>query len=499
MKKVLILAFVLSCTLATIAQTRSKENVKTVKIRDSGAIIQNGIVKGYFNFLDLEKKDRKNNNYELSITDENLREIGSVTITRPNTYLVVDAVFNGESFGFLFYDIRSRSVELISYDKNLKEGGKVIIELENKYAAAMYVYMAQGHEPMQAFLKAVPNKGFVYYGIKEETKSDFEIIFFDNSMKKVWSKSAPKDDFDFENANEAYQDEQFVGSMVVKRTGVMDLNPDFDLLMQSVTDGSTVFRIPLTTAKYKVALAEISFDKTKQQFIVFGEYYDKSDNILKDDSRGFISQVLDLKGKIVSEKTNTWSDITAKIATKDKEKFEKTAILFHDFITTNDGHIFAIGEQYKRGGTPLTPKLNVFNMVIFEFDANYAITKTYFFEKDKNGTDLPQGSLIMSSKLLSYIAKSYGGFDYIFTQPSKDNQTFVVNYINYDREKGQKGKNQLGSIIYTPEKSFTVDKIDLNNKGKKYFVYQAKQGYVMIAEYDEKQKKIDSRLEKINY
>lgn len=69
MKKVLILAFVLSSTLAAIAQTRSKENVKTVKIRDSGAIIQNGVVKGYFNFLDLEKKDRKNNNYELSITD----------------------------------------------------------------------------------------------------------------------------------------------------------------------------------------------------------------------------------------------------------------------------------------------------------------------------------------------------------------------------------------------------------------------------------------------
>ncbi len=148
MKNALILAVIISSSMATMAQNRIKENVKTVKIRDSGAIIQNGIVKGYFNFLDLEKKDRKNNNYELSITDENLREIGSVTITRPNTYLVVDAVFNGESFGFLFYDISTKSVELISYDKNLKEGGKITIELENKYAAAAYMYLAKGHDPM---------------------------------------------------------------------------------------------------------------------------------------------------------------------------------------------------------------------------------------------------------------------------------------------------------------------------------------------------------------
>ncbi len=499
MKNALILAVIMSSSMATMAQNRIKENVKTVKIRDSGAIIQNGIVKGYFNFLDLEKKDRKNNNYELSITDENLREIGSVTITRPNTYLVVDAVFNGESFGFLFYDISTKSVELISYDKNLKEGGKITIELENKYAAAAYMYLAKGHDPMQAFLKAVPGKGFVYYGIKEDTKSDFEIVFFDNSMKKVWSSFGPKDQFDFENATEAFQNEQFVGSLIVKRTGLFDLNPDFDLQMQSAVDGSVLFRIPLATAKYKLSLADIFFDKVKQQFIIFGEHYNLSDNSLKDDSQGFISITIDMKGKILLEKTSSWEDIAAKIESKYKEKFEKTSILFHDFIRTSDGQVFAIGEQYKRGGTPIAQKVNIFNMVIFQFDSNFAISKVHFFEKEKGRFDAPQGLLITSSKILSYVAKSLGGFDYIFTQTSKDNQTFVVNYINYDREKGQKGKNQLGSIIYTPEKTFAVDKIDLARKSTTYFIYQAKPGYVMVSEYDEKQKKIDSRLEKINY
>lgn len=499
MKKVLMLMLVAGIALSGMAQTRSKANVKTIRLRDSGAIIQNGAVKGYFSFLDLEKQDKKNNNYELSITDENLREIGAVIISRPNTYLVVDAVFNGTSFGFLFFDSKTKSLELISYDKNLKEGGKVVKKLENKYGAASYMYVAQGHEPMQAFLQAVPEKGFVFYGIKEDSKCDFEIEFYDNSMKKVWSAFGPKDDFDFETAAEAFQDEQFIGSLVIRRTGVMDLNPEFDLMVQSVADGKITFRVPVTTTKYKVALADVSFDKAKQQFVMFGEYFNKSDNPIKDDSQGFISVVFDMKGKIVSEKVNSWADVTSKIEAKDKAKFEKTSILFHDFIRTNDGQVFAIGEQYKKGGTPISPKVNVYNMTIFQFDANFAIKKVHVFEKDKNSTDLPQGMLISSSKLLSYIAKSYGGFDYIFTQSSKDNETFVVNYISYDREKGQKGKNQLGSIIYTPEKTFTTDKIDLDRKSTKYFVYRAKQGYVMVSEYDEKLKKIDSRLEKINF
>lgn len=494
-----MLLFVAGIALSGMAQTRSKANVKTVKLRDSGAIIQNGAVKGYFSFLNLEKQDKKNNNYELSITDENLREIGAVTITRPNSYLVVDASFNGTSFGFLFFDTKTRTLELISYDKNLKEGGKINKKLENKYAAASYNYMAQGHEPMQAFLLAVPDKGFVYYGIKEDSKCDFEIEFYDNSMKKVWTSFAPQDKYDFENAAEAFQNEEYIGSVVIRRTSVMDLDFEVELMVQSVADGKMLFRVPLSTSKYKVALADISFDKVKQQFVLFGEYFNKSENIIKDDSQGFISLSFDMKGKVVSEKTNSWADITAKVEAKDKAKFEKTSLLFHDFIRTSDGEVFAIGEQYKKGGTIMTPKVNVFNMAIFQFDANFGIRKVHIFEKDKNTTDLPPGMLITSSKLLSYIAKSNGGFDYIFTQPSKDNGTFVVNYINYDRVKGQKGKNQLGSIVYTPEKTFTTDKIDLSRKSIRYYVYRAKQGYVMVSEYDEKLKKIDSRLEKINF
>lgn len=500
MKKALVvLCVALLCCLQVSAQSLSKANVSAVKVRNSGAIIQNGVVKGYYNFYNLEKQDRKNNNYMLSVTDENLREINSVTIVRPNTYLLIEGSFNGEAFGFLFYDIAQKKLELIAYDKTLKEAGKVMKEL-NKYGNANYGFIAQGNEPMQSFLIAVPNKGFVYYGIKEESKSDYEIEFYNNAMKRVWVSTAPVDDYDFENAAEAFVGDQYMGSLVAKRKAALSFDFEMELFVQDVTNGKALFRIPMEVASYKLALAEVFFDQEKQQFVLFGEYFTKDQNMLKDQSQGFITVVTDMKGKVVSHKTNSWKgDINKLIAAKDKAGFEDTNTLFHDFVRTSDGQWFAIGEQYRKGGSPLKITLNVFNIVIYQFNADLSIAKVHVFEKAKNPAPLPSGMIITSSKFLSYVAKAYGGFDYIFTQVTPDKNSFVVTYINYDKSSGEKGQNILGSIIYTPEKVFTVDKLPLARKSTAYFVYKGKEGYVMVSEYFAKEKRLDSRLEKLNY
>jgi hypothetical protein len=502
MKKSFLILF-LTCWLNQVvtAQTLSKAVIETIKLRNSGAVLQNGIVKGYYNFYNVEKQDRKNNNYLLSITDENLKEISSVNIVRPKTYLLIDASYNGEAFGFLFYDMAEKSLELVGYDRTLKQKNKIVKELKNKYASASYIYIARGNEPMQSFLISVPNKGFIYYGIKEDSKSDFEVEFYDNTMKKVWSTFGPEDKFDFENAAEAFQDEQYVGSAIIKRTSVLTTDIDIDLLVQDVNDGKTLFRIPMESSKYKLMLAKVFFDKAKQQFTMFGEYFNKEENLIKNKSLGFIALTVDMKGKIVSEKTNSWvTDITKLVAAKDKEMFDDTNILFHEFVRTNDGQVFAVGEQYRKGGNPMTGmKITVNNLVIFQFDADFAVKKLHVFEKDKNNFTFPAGMMVYNSKMMSYIAKSFGAFDFQFLQNFADKGTFVVNYVNFDREKGEKSKNVLGSVIYTPEKTFAVDKLPLNRKSTVYFVYPAKEGYVMVSEYLKKEQKVESRLEKLNY
>jgi hypothetical protein len=312
-----------------------------------------------------------------------------------------------------------------------------------------------------------------------------------------------------------------VGTTVTRKKNLHTKDLEFDLLVHEVSSGKEVFRVPMVTDKYSVSFSDIFYDASKQNFVVFGEYNDKNDKELKAPSLGFITLTLDINGKIVSEKINSWAkEISQAAPVNERGKFDgnNARILFHEFVRTDDGKIFAIGEQYKKvasaggiagnvllaaadgsAGTFSNAQLNVYNMVIFEFTSDYTIKKVYVFEKDKNVVNLPSGSEYISPKLVSYYAKAIGGFDYAFTQRSDDKSLFYVSYVNYDREKGEKGKNTLGTIVYTPEKQFTVDKLALDRKSTAYFVLRAKEGYVMVMEYFKKEKRVDSRLEKVNY
>ncbi|HEY8400983.1 MAG TPA: DUF6770 family protein, partial [Cytophagaceae bacterium] len=81
MKK-LITAIVFLITFQALGQNLKLDNVLKVKLRNMGTIsTEDDQIKGYYYFYDVEKADKKNNNYMLKISDENLREINSITIT----------------------------------------------------------------------------------------------------------------------------------------------------------------------------------------------------------------------------------------------------------------------------------------------------------------------------------------------------------------------------------------------------------------------------------
>jgi hypothetical protein len=522
----LLMAVLVMMTCQLSAQNFSKTGITRVRLRNSGTIIQNDQVKGYYFFYNLEKKDRKNNHYQLSVYDENLREINSIDIVKPVNYALIDGAFNGEYFAFLFYDVKKKTAEFISYDKTLKQAGVSSKGIVNAQRQVTFAAIAKGGDANQSYLQAVNGKGFLYYGLQPGKKLQFEVEFYNNTMQRQWSYVAGKDAATVEMANEAFQTGNYVGTLVSKKKSVNSKNVDVDLLVHNVNDGKVLFRAPMETSKYSVSFSDVFFDEAKSNFVVFGDYYDKGDKELKAQSLGFIYLTLDMNGKVVGEKTNSWAtDISKVTPMNEKGKIEgsNTNILIHDIIRTADGQIFVVGEQYKKtvsgagvamqtlsvlaaastgGGVysnTSTSQLSIYGMVIFEFDADYNIKKMHFFEKDKNNVQLPAGATYTSSKLLSYYAKAVGGFDFAFSQKTEDKSAFSVSYINYDREKGEGARNVLGTIVYTPEKTFSVDKMVLNRKSTEYFVYRAKDGYVLITEYFKKEKRIDSRLEKINY
>lgn len=528
MKRIIIFLWLAFAIHSVQAQNLVKMGVVSISLRNSGPILQDGAVKGYYFFYNQEKKDSRNNNYLLSVYDENLREINAITITRPRTYTLVEGAFNGELFAFFFYDSKAKSTELIAYDQTLKEVASTKKVVSSRLAQASFNQIVLGTTPMQAYLIPIANKGFLCYGVKDDAKDyQYDITFYDNTLTKKWSKqSSPQARYEF--AAEAFQDNTYVGSLIGKKERSTSKSIEFDLLVQEVATGRVLFQLPVSTSKFNIAFSDVYFDEAAKAFVLFGEYYNKTDKTLKDQSLGFATLVLDMKGAILLEKYNSWKEDISKVTpVNEKGKFEglNANILFHETIRTSDGKIFVIGEQYKKavsaGGVALQvlsvaaaaagggyysgssvgmTQLDVYNMVVFEFNADFSINKAHLFEKDKNVISMPAGAGYMSSKLMSYLAKAYGGFDYTFTQKAKDSDTFIAHYINYDRGgKGVKSKNVLGSIVYTPEKTFTVDKIELNRKSSNYSIFRAKDGYVLVVEYFQKEKRLESRLEKINY
>lgn len=514
-KRVLVLWVVLLGLQEFVhAQVLVRQNVAKISPRGSGIIKQRNQVKGYYTFYSLEKKDRNNNTYQLSLFDENLDEVSSIEIVRPKTYLLVDGAYNGSAFCFLFRDNKRKLNEMISYDRSLDSLGTTFVP-DNAYT--LNQMSSSPADPVEAYLIPIEDKGFVYYGVKTG-KSQYQTVFFTNDLKRKWADLA-SEEADVELASEAFQEEEYLGTLIMAKKRLRSKDIDVDLLVQRMETGEKLFRIPLRTAKYSVSLSSVYFDREKQRFVVFGEYYNIDDKELKAQSLGFMSLEIDIDGKVVNEKINSWADIGKVAPVNEKGKFDKTniRIMVHDIVKTGDGQFFVIGEQYEKaasgvgiasqivggmmgyGSQTASVQLNVYNMAILQFNPDFSINKMHLFAKDKTTMLLPAGAGFMSSKQLSYYAMAVGGFDYKYTQQPEDDETFIVTYIDYDKEKGQKATNVLGSIIYTPEKTFITDKLKLNRKSSDYYVYKAKAGYVMITEYFKKEKKVESRLEKLNY
>ena len=521
---VLIAVLLLSTTLLQ-AQNISVSGVVRMRLKSSGPILSGDQVKGYYFFHSMEKVDKKNNNYMLSVYDENLRKINAVNIVRSTKFALIDGAFNGEVFAFMFYDVKGKVTELLAYDQTLKEVASVTRPVVSKYETVIYNSVAEGASAGQAFLVPIAKQGFLVYGFQAAYKQLYKIQYYDNTLKERWSMLAPESEYSIEVASDGFQTEQYLGSLITKKKSANSKDIDVDLLVQNAANGEFLFQVPLESGPYSISFSDVFFDEVNQNFVVFGDYYDKKDKELKAQSLGFIYLTLDLEGKIVGEKRNSWAEEISRVTPMNANgKFEgsNTNILVHDIIRTSDGQIFVVGEQYKKAASGAgiamnvlsiaaaaatgyysssasTTQLNIYNLVIFQFDSDYSIKKLHVFEKDKNVVLLPSGSTYASSKMLSYYAKAVGGFDFVFSQLSEDRSTFSVAYINYDREKNSPAGNLLGVVVYTPEKVFSVDKMRLTRKSSEYFVHRGKEGYVLITEYFRKEKRADSRLEKINF
>lgn len=222
---------------------------------------------------------------------------------------------------------------------------------------------------------------------------------------------------------------------------------------------------------------------------------------------GLFGFTVDPAGKVLARKYQSWEkDVGKFLDVSAKGKIADIGyVYFHKFVKTADNKIFAIAEQYKVnagasiGLTVLTGRsmmtINVEDMYVFEFNTTFDLQNVTAF--DKTRSSYTYGVITGGSRTTGMFLKYMGDYDYSFTQMSKDKSKFSVGYVDYDKTKGEKGW-YYGAINYSDGK-LTTDKVKFDKKATWQYVYPAKPGYVMISEYYKKERRLEFKMEKLNF
>ncbi|HTA62809.1 MAG TPA: DUF6770 family protein [Bacteroidia bacterium] len=525
MKKTLLsVLFALTFFLSNSQQSNYDiTGIKRINPRDLNAIIENNEVKGYYAFYFLDKANKKENLYNLAILDNTLKQTYSVEIKKGKHLRLMESSYNGTNFCFSFADFSKKTIEYMVLDKTGKEVGSYIVKVSKKEMMYYVRMMQSDDDSYSGGLTGIKGKGFIRYGFDKDKGLRIEIEMIDNMGKKVWSaNSGTTAAKSYESAAPFYADENvLITGITMREKALTTKGTKSSIVFFNTTTGAQLFQMPITTDKYQLSALGASFNADSKTYFIFGQFYDLTDNIMKDDSKGMYIQEVDQKGKVVRETYNAWAGEINNLLLKkvNKDKYANNMKVFiHKVVKTADGKIFAIAEQYRKavsasgvalkalalasgsGGGASVMKIELYDMLVYEFDNAFKIKDVYVYEKQKANIQLQSGLGTADANLLGYMMKLYGWFDYAYTAVSADRKQFNTAYVNYDKsvKKSEGSKSVIGTISYTKDQKLVADRVIVKSNPTDFWVLQAKPGYVAIFEYFRKEKKATLRLEKLN-
>src|SRR5690349_12348229 len=94
----------------------SVENVHTAYLRNSGTIMENNRIKGYFFLYQTDRIDRQTNEYALQILDQNVNKVIDIKFEDTRQLSLLEAAYNNSSLAFLFRNNDNKTLDLKVYD-----------------------------------------------------------------------------------------------------------------------------------------------------------------------------------------------------------------------------------------------------------------------------------------------------------------------------------------------------------------------------------------------
>lgn len=510
MKKLLLsVTVMLLITVQAMSQSVMFSGVNRFRSNNFGEILENNKVAGYYSFYLSDKVDRHNNQYSVTLMDENLNKVKEFSIVQDKDARLIEMTFNGNAFAMLFL-IKS-DLEMVLYDRDGKLRGKHVeedISKWEKYRLAMA--MTEDDEVNPSVFPSGPN-AFIKQSFLKNEKLGYQIEAFGPDAKSLWKFGSDEKSEMIETAEVVFSAEKYIGLNVARKKGMMTKSYDGFFIMLDATTGKKIYEYPLRDKGSELSLINSYIDENSGKVYIVGDYYPEGSEIMKSKSVGLFVNVLDSKGVQDKFVKYSWAGDVKKFRQMDEDTKDKNMIFFHKVFRTQDGHIVLVGEQFKKqasalgiasramGGGGSTAEIRIKDMVTIVLDPDLKLENFQLIDKADNTAYLPQGYGALSSTMLAQIIKTYGWFDYSFSTSdvAKDEYTSVYVDLNHKDSDGKRADLMLGSITYKGGKVNT-NKIPLNSDASRISVFPGKAGYFLMFEYFRKKKQMTVHLEKIN-
>jgi len=505
--KIKLVVFGLLCSLFSFAQIQDLAKLANGNIIFNSTMYDND--ENIFGYLYLYEQDvnDKNKNIEFVFLDKNLNKVSNGTFP----------AYSYKGVSSRYYDCTLMGDNIILnkyyyYSNSFTQTSKLLVSTfqtislsdnkvsaEYKYENAEFVEFTADYETMKSvykeidirnFVNAFSNENFKGFFITEDNKNkgylEKEVKLFNDKRNLVW-----KFEYNPNGTKKAYNNFHILYSNKnriyvstpkwVQEDDGVKTNTEYNIIALDLQTGKKIYEYVLENKDSEYSHT-LRVHQSGNNLILAGNYspYKKTDFTLNQ-NLGFYKIVLDENGKEIEKKYTDWSEFAGKIEIDKKGRVEKNYRLKPvKFFFFKNGTISILTEKYKYdilNGSSKTTDFVLFNMT------------ESFVPKSVNTIN----------KEVSY----YSG-NYLFSQYTKDETGAVFFFYEVGKDPNASifsNSPTLTLAINTLiDDKLTEEKIQLTAK-KKYSIipYMAKEGYIMLREYNEKDKYNQIRLEKLNY
>ena len=488
MKKLILLGFLLF-TWSIKAQISSLANLASGEMEMFAPIFElNHDVYGYFS---LYKQDRLNENeekFEYVILDKNLNKVANgefVDVSYKgirSKYYTPDKIGNRllltKRYGNMNGSIAFTSTRTLELETNkvldpfyidngiLMKDSRAVENLKKEQKSRQFFNVPIGVD-----------NGFVVIEVQKKMakQNPSKIYYYNLNEEKVWEYDFGGDERKTEYSLSYYSQDVMCFTLYLHDN--RDSNVKFQQIDVSTGKLNFSYILEDKNSEYNYSYA---VKRIGNRTILTGKIspyrttgYDSQNAV------GLFKIVLDENGKEVFKKHFLWEEANDFIEMSKKGKLEKGYKLYvQSYFVFKDERIAVLSEKYKVGTNILVGGiLKTTDFVLMEFDKDFNLTSANTIEKDLS---------------------KFSASDFLFSQYLNDEKDGVFFYRDYQKDSETKERNWVLGIVSLVNGEIKHEKIPMSSDEYYIYPYIAKEGYILLREFNKNSDFDEIRLERLN-